>query len=289
MADRVWYFAIGGNRQGPISENDLRVRIARGEIRADTLVWNSEMADWTKAGAVPGLIGAGAPATPPGAPALPAEIADGGQQGMPLIPKFGTWALLGYSLLVLVGMVLVIPAPWVNTWFYRWYVDHIELPNGHKVTFEGKPADIWYVLMANAALLYVNMIHSAVPLVTTLLSTLLYLLIIRWIFSSLAWTGQSERLRFTGSYWGLLGWSVLGLLSFITIIGWAWVATATLRWICRHIEGTHTQLSFVGSGWGLLWRSVLYVLSIAFIIPIPWTYAWIMRWYTSQFHLSARA
>jgi hypothetical protein len=82
---------------------------------------------------------------------------------------------------------------------------------------------------------------------------------------------------------------LLGLLSFITIIGWAWVATATLRWICRHIEGTHTQLSFVGSGWGLLWRSVVYVLSIAFIIPIPWTYAWIMRWYTSQFHLSARA
>ena len=65
MADRVWYFAVGGNRQGPISEDDLHARIARGEIRPDTLVWNSSMADWAKAGTVPGLMGPAAAAMPP--------------------------------------------------------------------------------------------------------------------------------------------------------------------------------------------------------------------------------
>ena len=289
MAETAWYFAVGSNRQGPISEQQLHDKIANGEVRADTLVWHSGLTDWTKAGDVPGLIGADAPQLPPRASALPAAAADGGQEGQPLTPTFGTWGLFGRSLVVFIGTVLVIPTPWVNTWFYRWMIDNVELPNGRKVTFAGDPMDIWYIFIANAVLLYVNFVHNYAGIVTLLLSTLFYLLIMRWLFAKLAWSGQSEQLRFTGSYWALLGWTVLGAVSTITIIGWAWVMTAMMRWMCRNVEGTHTQLSFVGSGWGLLWRSLVYLISIFFIIPIPWTYAWIMRWYVAQFHLSARA
>ena len=33
MADRVWYFALGGNRQGPISEDDLHAIVANLRVR----------------------------------------------------------------------------------------------------------------------------------------------------------------------------------------------------------------------------------------------------------------
>src|SRR5437660_2167745 len=122
MTDRVWYFAVGGSRQGPISEDQLHAKVASGEVRADTLVWNSGMADWGKAGDVPGLIGAGAPPLPPGAPALPRTlpagvVADGGQEGEPLSTTVGTWGLFGRGIVVAIGSLAVSPAPGWMIWF----------------------------------------------------------------------------------------------------------------------------------------------------------------------------
>jgi len=278
----VWYYAIAGNRQGPISEEQLDDKIASGEIRADTLVWKSGMADWSKAGDIPGLIA-------PGASRLPPALAGGASQSLPLVPSVRTWPLLGRSLLVFIGDLLIIPAPWVNTGFYRWVVDNIELPTGKKVYFEGKPGDIWWVFVLNAIFIYLGQIHGAVLLVTTLLSVLLYWMITRWFFASLVWEDQTERLRFVGGYWSMLGWMVLMWLGVIVIVGWAWAQSAMLRWICRNVEGTSKQLSFVGGGWDILWRTFVFVVSCIFIIPIPWTLRWLVAWYISQFHLSERA
>src|SRR5260221_4221837 len=283
MTDHVWYFAVGGNRQGPISEDDLRARIASGEVKADTLVWNSGMTDWAKASAVPGLLGPGAAAMPP---ALATSL---GHEGMPFTPHFGTWPLLGRSLLVLIGDLFIVPAPWVNTGFYRWIVEPIEPPNGKRVHFEGRPGAIWWVFVLNSIFLYLGQVHGVVLAVTLLVSVFFYYIITRWFFANLTWEGQTERLRFVGSFWGMLGWIVLTWLGFIVIIGWAWAQTAMLRWICANVEGTRKQLTFVGTGWGVLWRAFLFVISCFFIIPIPWTLRWLMAWYVSQFHLSDRA
>jgi hypothetical protein len=281
MTDRLWYFAAGSNRQGPVSDEQLRDKIASGEIRAETLLWYSGMAEWTKAGDVPGLIAPGARALPP--------AADGGHHGMPLGTTMRTWPLFGRSLLVMIGDLLIVPAPWVNTGFYRWLVDTIELPNGKKVHFEGKPGDIWYVFVLNALFIYLGQIHGAVFLATLLVSVWFYVMIARWFFANLAWEGQTERLQFKGSYWGMLGWSVLMWLGLIVIVGWAWAQTAMIRWVCRNVEGSSKQLSFVASGWDVLWRTFVFALSCLFIIPIPWTLRWLMSWYISQFHLSERA
>jgi hypothetical protein len=294
MTDRVWYFAVGGNRQGPISEDQLHAKVASGEIRADTLVWNSGMADWGKAGDVPGLIGAGAPPLPPGASALPRRgsvgvVADGGQEGQPLSTTVGTWGLFGRVILVVIGSLLVIPAPWVMTMFYRWFIQHIDLPNGKRVRFEGAaPGEIWYIFMLAALFGYAGVVHQGLPILLIPLSAFFNLLIIRWVIDKLRWDGQHEPLRFTGSYLGLLGWLALLWVSFFTIIGWAWVTTAMTRWLCRNIEGSNEQLSFVASGWGMLWRFVVFVIACIFIIPIPWMLGWLTRWLISQYHLSLR-
>lgn len=96
-------------------------------------------------------------------------------------------------------------------------------------------------------------------------------------------------LRFTGGVGGYIGWTLFLAISFITIIGWAWVATAWTRWIAAHIEGTPGPVVFTASGWDLLWRSLAFGLGSIFIIPIPWLLHWYARWYISQFAIGTRA
>jgi hypothetical protein len=307
MADKLWYAALNGKQAGPFAEPLLRAMIARGEVRPDTLVWSAPMANWTRAADVPGLIPAhrppplpgAAPAAPPtsvpssGPPAAPyppqrAGDYPGGEPGVPFTFTGGPWALLGRTLLVALCQYLVIPSPWANTAFYRWFVAHSEPPSGPAVTFTGMPGDIWYIFILNALCAYAGAVHPALPLITIPLSILFNLIIIRWFFANLAWEGQSARLVFTGGYWALLGWFLFTALAFLSIIGWAWVMTATLRWLCRHVEGSGKKLSFVGGGWSLLWRTWVFTLTCILIIPIPWMLRWYVRWMVSQFHLSER-
>lgn len=42
----TWYYAIGSERKGPVTEAELDQLAAQGELRSDTLVWRDGMADW---------------------------------------------------------------------------------------------------------------------------------------------------------------------------------------------------------------------------------------------------
>ena len=55
MSNRSWFFAARGQQQGPYPEAQLRALIVKGAVTADTLVWSEGMADWQKAGIIPGL------------------------------------------------------------------------------------------------------------------------------------------------------------------------------------------------------------------------------------------
>lgn len=41
-----WYYAVGQQRQGPLSVQEIRQRFQRGELDLDTLVWREGMAQW---------------------------------------------------------------------------------------------------------------------------------------------------------------------------------------------------------------------------------------------------
>src|SRR6478736_2849429 len=110
----------------------------------------------------------------------------------------------------------------------------------------------------------------------------LYWLLIKWLVANLAPGGQPLGFSFSGSFWAYLGWNILVFLAIITIIGWAWVEVAQLRWLCRNIQGTRREVVFTGTGLEFLWRSIVAVLACLFIIPIPWMYRWMMRWLASQ-------
>ncbi len=284
MASRQWFIGRNGKQEGPYTDERLRELIASGLVMAETLVWSQGMNTWAKASEVPGLM-SGAPRLPATAPG--SGLATGHATGA-LSTSVRVWPLLGRSIVVLIAQITVIPTPWVLPSYYRWFVDQIELPGGQRVAFNGQPGDIWYIFILSSLLGYVGYIHSALQLLTLPLSLFFLLIILRWFLRNLAWEGQTTTLTFTGSYWRLLGWYLLLIVSIITIIGWAWVYAAWIRWICRHVEGSARQLTFTAGGWSLLWRFIVFAFSCVLIIPIPWSLHWLACWLVSQFALVER-
>jgi hypothetical protein len=102
-----WFYASEGKQQGPYPEAQLRV------VRPDTLVWTEGMAGWQKAAEIPGLLSGGS--APPTVPQSGAFAMRGAGAGGPLSIDVGVWALLGRSIVFLIGTLLVIPAPWAAT------------------------------------------------------------------------------------------------------------------------------------------------------------------------------
>jgi GYF domain 2 len=278
MADRQWYTGRDGRQEGPFSDERLRELIASGMVRGDTLVWAAGMTTWAKAAEIPGLMPAARPSAAAGGPAPTG----------PLILHVGVWALLWRGCVFTISELAVIPLPWIAPMFIRWFVERIELPGGQRIGFLGKPEDIWWAFILYALVAVVGIAYSPAQLLAIPVQAFLLLLIVRWFVANLTWEGQAQPLHFTGGFWPLLGWSVLMPLSILTIIGWAWVATAWGRWMCRHVQGSSRQLVFTAGGFGYLWRALVFALTAIFIIPIPWTVRWFTRWLVSQLALVER-
>ena len=78
MADQ-WYYAHGGERLGPVSQEQLRELASSGQLQASDLVWQEGMADWTPAGEVGGLLPEAAAAGPPPVPGSPPPMRGSGR------------------------------------------------------------------------------------------------------------------------------------------------------------------------------------------------------------------
>lgn len=289
MAERTWYIANEGRQEGPFAEAQFREFIATGRVSAETLVWTSGMSAWQKAGDIPGLMGMGRAPPPvplPGGPAWP-EPALAGSQAVQA--DFGVWPLLGRILLAGLGLILVIPAPWAMTSYYRWFISHLRVPTVPNIGFSGKGGDIWWAFVLIALLEYAGMARKpALSLLVLVVLPILSWVILRWTLANITSEGRPLGLSFTGSVWAYLGWRLLLVLSFVTIIGWAWVMTAFMRWICRNIADATRTASFHATGWQILWRTWVFILTVIFIIPIPWTLRWYVRWYVSKFSVAAK-
>ncbi|MGZ5871094.1 MAG: DUF4339 domain-containing protein [Bradyrhizobium sp.] len=289
MSNRSWFFASQGQQQGPYPEAQFREFIARGTVGADTLVWTEGMGGWQKAGEIPGLF-----STSPGSPAVSDSggppVGAGALDSGSLSIDFGIWDFIWRSLVLLVGAIFVIPLPWVFVMYCRWIVSCTRVPARPHLTFTGKAVTVlWWYFGAIVVAICLNLIDIRfLNTVSILIQLGLYWLAIKWFVANIASNGQPLGLGFSGSFWAYLGWNLLAALSFITIIGWAWVYTAQMRWICRHIEGTRREVIFKATGLQYLWRAIVVVLACSLIIPIPWALRWIMQWHASQIVLVER-
>jgi hypothetical protein len=289
MSDRSWFFASQGQQQGPYPEAQLHDLIAKGIVTAATLVWSEGMADWQKAGDIPGLFsGYSGPPPVPGSrrPLASAGSAGGGSLSVDL----ELWPLLGRSVVFVIGLLLVVPAPWVATSFYRWMASRIDVPGRPNLAFTGEVGDIWYVfvaigLISDVGFIGVPYLHYILVPVQAVLSWMT----VRWICANLSSNGRPLSLSFDGSALFYVGWQLLTMLSAITIIGWAWVAVYWMRWNCSNVGGTRREILFNATGLEMLWRTLVCAIGCAFLIPIPWVLRWYIAWYVSQFELVERA
>ncbi len=298
MADRSWYIASDGKQEGPFPETDIRAFIAAGRVTAETLVWSEGMTAWQRAGDFSSLFTTAPP--PPSAP-LPGSTqwAGASAAGEPVTADFSVFGLFGRLLLVVIGVLFVIPAPWVMAAFYRWLVSHLRVPQIPSLRFIGKVGDIWWVFILMALCAYAGLPEAAhaapkehvhaLPILLLPIQAILSWLVLRWIIGKITSAGQPLAMHFNGSVLGYIGWTLLLYISFVTIIGWAWVTTAMMRWIASNIDGTPGPVVFNASGWQVLWRTFALSLGCIFIIPIPWLLHWYARWYVSQFAIGTRA
>jgi hypothetical protein len=249
------------------------------------------MAGWQKAAEIPGLVGGGGPPMiPAGGPPAMGGRSYGGSAGGSLTIDFGIWDFTWRTLVATIGSAFIIPAPWLMVWYIKWLVPCVRVPGRPNLSFEGSAMTIvpWFfgmiVLFAVAGYSGIQFLN----VLAFLAYIALYWLFIRWFVANLASSGQLLGLSFSGTPWAFLGWMVLFGVSVITIIGWAWVYAAWLRWFCRNIQGTRREVTFVGTGLEFLWRSIVIAIASSFIIPIPWMYRWKMRWLASQTVLAPR-
>lgn len=280
MPDRSWYCAYQGQQHGPYPDVQFRRFIAAGRIGADTLVWTDGMGSWQKAGDIPGLLSPAGrpPAVPGGMPGAPQAAGSGS-----LSIDFEILDFVKQFLMFFVGAILVIPLPWVLIRNLRWLASVTHVPGRLGLSFTGHAATIlpWYF----GAVVLVIVLNYFIPLgnrISVLVEIGLAWLGIQWFVANLASNDEPLGLRFSGSFWGYLGWGILSGLSVLTIIGWAWVHTAQIRWICRHIEGTHREIVYKATGLEYLWRGIVVFIGCALIIPIPWVMRWFMQWQASQ-------
>ena len=281
MSNRSWFFASEGKQQGPYPEARLHELIANRTVTAETLVWTAGMTGWQKAGDIPGLLSGGS-----GSPTVPApggQMTSAGHGGGPLSIEFGIWEFTWRSLALFIGIVFVIPVPWVILMYSRWIVSCVRVPQRPNLAFTGRAVDLmWFYALVILFIAAAWTQSQALNLALTVVEFVPYWLLIKWFVANLSSDGQPLGLRFSGSFWGFLGWSLLAVLSVITIIGWAWVYVAQIRWMCRHIEGTRRNVVFNATGLEFLWHSIVTALPCLLIIPIPWMYRWFTRWLVSQ-------
>ena len=158
---------------------------------------------------------------------------------------------LGYGLLAGILMILIIPYGWGVSILAGWYVKNLAFSDGRTANFTGRGSQIWgyFILMIVLGIL-LSLIPIIGNIIAWLLSLRIQLAITRWFFSHIH-LSAGKNLRFEGSYWPFFGWNFLWTVSFITIIGWAWV----LRQGCA---GSAEMLTWGRNTWsslGAVWIS----------------------------------
>jgi hypothetical protein len=293
-----WFYASEGKQQGPFPEGQFRDLVAQGVVRPDTLVWTEGMAGWQKAAEIPGLIGGGAPPViPAGGPPMTGGSGYGNAGGYAAAGSGGSlsvdFSILEFTwrtLVLIIGSCFIIPVPWLFVWYTKWIVPCIKVPGRPNLSFTGSAMTLvpWFFgfIVLAIALGFVG--SEILSNLLFIVQIVLYWLLIKWMIANLASNDQPLGLSFTGSVWAYIGWNLLFAISIITIIGWAWVAAAQMRWFCRNIEGTRREIVFRGSGLDILWRGIVAAILCTLIIPIPWVYRWIMNWFASQTELAPR-
>lgn len=105
-----WYYAINGQRSGPVEQDVIESMLRDGTLKPDDLVWNQEMGgQWAKASAAPGLGAQGGAAavsakTWPGAASFESRTQNRDLMAQARQRLGGKWGLAVLAMLVYAGI-----------------------------------------------------------------------------------------------------------------------------------------------------------------------------------------
>jgi uncharacterized membrane protein YjgN (DUF898 family) len=177
--------------------------------------------------------------------------------------------MLGWAILAVLSWIpLSIPQAWWKRGFYRWVTRHVQTDDGSKLAFLADPKAIWHwfpilwILNMGQHPLRDSAFHTLPGVLGMLLSIYVSWVVTKWWVGGFR-IGENVGFRFTGSLLQYFGWSILFVLSLPTIIGWAWVEVAYMRWLYRHTESADAELRMVGKPLELLGIGVL-----CFVVPL---------------------
>ena len=291
MADAYYYVDNSGQQQGPVAADEIIELIRRGTVRAETLTWTAGMSDWARADAAPVFASAFASAPPPPRPraAAVAPTPVG-----PLAGAFPAWGLFWRSIVLALGIIFVLPAPWAGVWFYKWFASKVVLPGGRPLRLQGQVGEIWWLFVGFGLVQWIGpTLNVALDVrwggaLSSILGMVVSWALVRWFCGHVETEDGATKIAFTGGVLPYIGWSLLVAVSFVTIIGWAWAFKYFLRWICARVEGA-PRFAFNGGGFAILWRVLVLALCSVLVIPIPWLLKWYGNWMISQFSAEPEA
>src|SRR5688572_4318724 len=96
MAQVQWFYSTAAGQAGPVSEIELKVLAASGQLKSTDLIWRDGLADWMPAGKVPGLFGVATVAKPDAA-AEPGLQPDRAPMPSAVLPYIGGGEASGLS------------------------------------------------------------------------------------------------------------------------------------------------------------------------------------------------
>lgn len=227
--------------------------------------------------------------TPTSSPSVPTHPTDGTDAAERFDLEASALGLFFRILGAGIALLYVIPAPWIACWISGWFVSRIRLNGRPRLVFRGTPGGVAVLALLYALVIVVGAISGAdddltsVQAMASLASIPLTWAYLRWVINHSQLDGRP--LRFDGSLWVYLGWTLLAYASIVTIVGWAWVLAAFYRWIAGQVQDAGGELRFVAKGHEVLWRTIVYILFCIPIVTIPWALRWFLGWIVQQFEL----
>ena len=163
--------------------------------------------------------------------------------------------------------------------YCRWIMSCVHVPGRPNLAFTGQPATLFWYFAAVALLIVVA--HDRIGHLEQLdrsSCSALYWLVISWIVANIASNGQPLGLASPARCWSYIGWYMLAVLSFFTIIGWAWVYHGLDAMDLPQHRGHAARDRFQCDRTGIAVANARAFIACVFMIPIPWVMRWFVRW-----------
>lgn len=152
-----WFVGSDKNQRGPVDLYELRKLIQSGVVTRVTLVWTEGLDQWLSADQVEMLRDEfrSTSAPPPFPPTLPKTLLVNSEQRA-LSSEATTWGLFWRIILLTIGNVLIIPAPWIGVEYWKYIAETTKFPNGLNFKFRGRMSDVWYLMIAQGIVFWIG-------------------------------------------------------------------------------------------------------------------------------------